>query len=81
MTIGNNIKSITLSGTQTLNWADKNMENTLHHELMMIESIYDKKVVKTIKFTSISENTANVEITIHLKDGYFTPLFLIKGKR
>ena len=41
--IGSNLKSITLSGTHILNWADGKMESTLHRELMMVESIFDKK--------------------------------------
>ena len=41
--IGSNINSITLGGTQILNWRDAEMENTLHHDLMMIESIYEKR--------------------------------------
>ena len=43
--IGNNIKSISITGTQILNWADKEKENTLHRELMQVESIYNKKVI------------------------------------
>ena len=44
--MGSNLKSITVSGTQLLNWADTKIENTLHRELMIVESIYDKKVIK-----------------------------------
>ena len=46
LTMVSNLKLITLSGTQILNWADTKMKNTLYRELMMIESIYDKKVIK-----------------------------------
>ena len=45
-TIGSNFKSITLGGTQILNWTDKKLETTLHRQLMCIESIYEKKVVR-----------------------------------
>ena len=31
--IGSSLKSITLGGTQILNWADSKMENTLHRQL------------------------------------------------
>ena len=47
LAIGSNIKSISLGGTQILNWADSNMESTLHRELMMIESIFEKKVISS----------------------------------
>ena len=43
--IGSNIKSITITGVQILNWADKNKEHTLHRELMQVESINVKKVI------------------------------------
>ena len=46
-TIGANLRSITIGGTQILNWADSKMENTLHRQLMCVESIYDKTVVKS----------------------------------
>ena len=45
-TIGMSLKSITLGGTQFLNWADTKMEHTLHRQLMCVESIYNKKVVR-----------------------------------
>ena len=51
--LGSSLKSITLGGSQILNWADADMVNTLHRELMLVESIYDKTVVKktgNIKF-------------------------------
>ena len=41
--IGNNIQSISISGIQILNWADKDKQFTLHRELMQIESITEKK--------------------------------------
>ena len=44
-TMGSNLKSITLGGLQLLNWADSKMENTLHRQLMCVESIHEKKVV------------------------------------
>ena len=43
--IGKSIKIITLGGTQILNWADSKMENTLHRQLMCVESIHDKSVL------------------------------------
>lgn len=43
--IGNSIKSVTIGGTQILNWADDKLEKTLHRQLMQVESIYDKKVI------------------------------------
>ena len=47
LTIGMNLRSITLGGTQILNWADSKMENTLHRQLMCVESIFNKTVVKS----------------------------------
>ena len=47
LTIGTNLRSITLGGTQILNWADSKMENTLHRQLMCVESIFNKTVVKS----------------------------------
>ena len=43
--IGKSIKSVTIGGTQILNWADDRMENTMHRQLMLVESIYDKNVI------------------------------------
>ena len=43
--IGKSLKSITLGGTQILNWADSKKENTLHRQLMCVESIHDKFVL------------------------------------
>ena len=45
VTIGSNLKSITLVGTHILNWTDKKLETSLHRQLMCIESICEKKVV------------------------------------
>ena len=45
-TIGSNLKSITLGGTQILNWTNKKKETTLHRQLMCVESIYNKTVVR-----------------------------------
>ena len=45
--IGSNIKSITITGIQILNWADKHKEYTLHRELMQVESINEKKVINS----------------------------------
>ena len=36
---------ITLGSTQFLNWADSKIENTLHRQLMCVESIHEKKVI------------------------------------
>ena len=44
--LGSSLKSISLGGSQILNWADADMVNTLHRELMLVESTYDKTVVK-----------------------------------
>ena len=44
--IGKSIKSVTIGGSQILNWADDKMENTMHRQLMLVESIYDKNVIK-----------------------------------
>ena len=44
--IGENIKSITVSGIQILNWCDSQKQNTLHRQLILIESIHTKIVVK-----------------------------------
>ena len=44
--IGNNIKSITFSGTQILNWCNSKRENILHRQLMQVESIHTKTVMK-----------------------------------
>ena len=43
ITIGSNLKSILIHGVQALNWMDDKLQSTLHRELMLIESIYDKK--------------------------------------
>ena len=48
LTIGCNIKSITLGGTQVLNWADSKMENTFHRQLMGVESIFNKTVITNV---------------------------------
>ena len=45
MTIGMNLKSIVVSGTQILNWEDTKMTNTLHRELMKVKSITEKSVI------------------------------------
>ena len=42
---GNNIRFITVSGVQITNWIDINKQN--HHQLITVENIYDKKVVKS----------------------------------
>ena len=55
--IGSNINSITLGGTHIRNWCDEKMENTLHHDLMMIESIYEKKVITSITVGKPKNNT------------------------
>ena len=45
--IGKSIQSVTIGGSQILNWADEKMENTMHRQLMLVESIYDKNVINT----------------------------------
>ena len=42
--IGSNLKSNIVSGTQILNWVDDKKQNTLHRELMRVESIIEKSV-------------------------------------
>ena len=49
--IGSTLKSIQISGVQILNWADDKMQNTLHRELMMVESITPKKL-SNLRLTS-----------------------------
>ena len=46
VTIGGSLKSITISGTQILNWVDATLKKTLHRQLMCIESITEKTVVR-----------------------------------
>ena len=46
LTLGNSIRSTTVTGIQILNWADKNKETTLHCKLMGIESVNFKTVIK-----------------------------------
>ena len=41
-----NIRSTTISGTQILNWCDSKKKNTLHRQLMQVESIYTKTVIR-----------------------------------
>ena len=43
--IGKSIKSVNIGGSQILNWADNKMENTMHRQLMLVESIYEKNVI------------------------------------
>ena len=76
MTLGGSLKSITLGGTQILNWADGQMENTLHKELMLVESIYEKTVIKSNGntkfkgrlFYSIIPNQKNKMTTFHFSN-------------
>ena len=73
MMIGSNLKSIQLTGVQVLNWADDKKESTLHRELMLVESITEKKVVKsdgTEKFRgrlfyAIIPNQRNKSVTLY----------------
>ena len=73
MMIGSNLKSIQLTGVQVLNWADDKKESTLHRELMLVESITEKKVVKsdgTEKFKgrlfyAIIPNQRNKSVTFY----------------
>ena len=46
VTIGTNLKSISVGGIQILNWTDATLETTLHRQLMSIESITEKKVIR-----------------------------------
>ena len=46
LTLGNSIRSTTVTGIQILNWADKNKETTLHCKLICIESVHYKTVIK-----------------------------------
>ena len=62
--LGKSIQSTTVSGTQIINWSDSNKNHTLHRELMMIESIYDKKKLQKEKMQK------------HLRVDYFIALSL-----
>ena len=55
MLIGSNIHSTTNSSTQTLNWSDSEMNNTLHRQLMTVESIYTKAVIKATGNTEFKD--------------------------
>lgn len=44
--LGKSIQSATVSSTQIIDWSDSSRTQTLHYELMMIESINDKKMQK-----------------------------------
>ena len=44
--LGKSLRSITISGIRVSNWADRSKESTILRELMAVESIHDKKVVK-----------------------------------
>ena len=57
--IGNSIKSVTIGGTQILNWADDKLEKTLHRQLMQVESIHDKKVIMKDKEGENQKNKDN----------------------
>lgn len=50
--LGKSIRSITISGIQVCNWADKTNKLTFLRELMSIESLHEKKVIKSKKVTS-----------------------------
>ena len=50
--LGKSIRSITISGIQVSNWADKTNKLTFLRELMGIESIHEKKVIKGKSSTS-----------------------------
>ena len=50
------INSTIISGIQILNWADSKKLKTLHHELMSIESIYEKTLVGQVYFLDSKEN-------------------------
>ena len=55
--IGSNLKSNIVSGTQILNWVDDKKQNTLHCELMRVESIVEKSVISakgTEKFVEVN---------------------------
>ena len=56
LAIGKNIKSISLDGTQILNWDDSKIESTLYRESMMVESIFEKKVISGNPAASKKEN-------------------------
>ena len=45
--LGKSIRSITISGIQVSNWADKTNKLTFLRELMLIESIHEKTVIKS----------------------------------
>ena len=45
VTIGGNLKSITVGGVQIFNWTNSTLDTTLHWQLMCIESITDKEVL------------------------------------
>lgn len=44
-----NVQCTTIHGVNVTNWADGNKENTLHRQLMALESIYNKTVVNSKK--------------------------------
>ena len=44
--LGKSLRSITISGIRVSNWADRSKESTFLRELMAVESIHDKEVVK-----------------------------------
>ena len=44
--IDKNIKSITVLGIKILNWCNSCKQNTMHRQLMQVESIHTKTVVK-----------------------------------
>ena len=52
LTLGTSMKSVSITGVQLLNWAIKSTESTLHRELMLVESVYNKKVIKASGNTS-----------------------------
>ena len=73
--IGNSIKSVTIGGTQILNWADDKPGNALHRQLMQVESIYDKKII--MKDNECAHMTNNGKIAS--KDACITPSSLISA--
>ena len=50
--LGKSIRSTTIHGVQLNNWASRNKDKTLLHELMCTESITDKKIIKGKKSTT-----------------------------
>ena len=46
LSLGNNIKSTTITDVQILTRADTSKENTIHSSLMDVESIYFKTIIK-----------------------------------